>query len=161
MARNALQKKATDDSKRLRWLAKSALFRYVYFGMLFKYTGANDEIEKRFGGVFADTVKQSFEVLSELSRAHDFKVIVSVFPLFRKRKAEDFEGYAFLAEHAYVGALAERNAFVHLDLLETFRACAEEGPVAIDVYHPNERGHRCAAEALAKEIERMRPMARN
>lgn len=161
MARNALQKKTTDDSKRLQWLAGSALFRYLYFGLLFKRTGANDEIQKRFGGVFADTVKQSFKLLSDLSRTHDFKVIVSVFPLFRKKKAEDFEGYSFQSEHAYVRTLSERNKFVHLELLETFQACAKEGPVAIDVYHPNEHGHRCAAERLAKEVERMRLMVRN
>lgn len=161
MARNALQKKATDDSKRLQWLAKSALFRYLYFGLLFKHTGAKDEVEKRFGGVFTDTVKHSFELLSELSRTHAFTVIISVFPLFRKKKAEDFEGYSFQSEHAYVRTLSEKNSFVHLDLLETFQACAKEGPVAIDVYHPNEHGHRCAAETLAKQVERMRLMVRN
>jgi lysophospholipase L1-like esterase len=161
MTRNTLQKKAADDSKSLKWLAKSALFRYLYFGLFFKYTGANDEVEKRFGGVFADTVKQSFELLAELSRTHEFSVIVSVFPLFRKKKAEDFEGYSFQSEHAYVRTLSEKNRFVHLDLLETFRACAKEGPVAIDVYHPNEHGHRCAAETLAKQVERMRLMVRN
>ena len=128
---------------------------------IFKHTGADEEVEKRFGGVFADTVKQSFERLSELSRTHDFKVIVSVFPLFRKKKAEEFEDYSFLSEHAYVRTLSEENKFVHLDLLETFRACAKEGSVAIDVYHPNERGHRCAAEALADQVERMRLMVRN
>jgi hypothetical protein len=161
MARNALQKRAADDSKSLQWLAKSALFRYVYFGLLFKLTGADDEIERRFGGVFADTVKQSFERLAELSRTHDFRVIVSVFPLFRKKKAEDFEGYSFLSEHAHVRTLSEENGLVHLDLLEAFRACAKEGPVASDVYHPNERGHRCAAETLAGQVERIRETVRN
>ena len=161
MARNALQRRAADDSRGLQWLARSALFRYVYFGLLFKPSGADDEIEKRFGGVFADTVKQSFEQLAELSRAHDFKVIVSVFPLFRRKKSEDFGGYAFLPEHAYVRALSEANDFVYLDLLETFRACARGGPVARDVYHPNERGHRCAAEALAEQVERVRLMVRS
>jgi hypothetical protein len=99
--------------------------------------------------------------LSELSRAHNFKVIVSVFPLFRGKKAEDFEGYAFLSEHAYVRALSEEGHFVHLDLLETFRACVKGGPVAVDVYHPNERGHRCAAEALATEVEHLRATIRS
>jgi len=161
MARNALQKKAADDSNALRWLAKSALFRYVYFELFLKYAGTSEEFEKRFGGVVADTVKQGFEQLAELSRAHDFEVIVSVFPLFRKKKAEDFQGYAFESEHVYVRALSEANGFVHLDLLETFRACAEEGPVAIDVYHPNERGHRCAAKTLAEQVERARSMPKS
>jgi lysophospholipase L1-like esterase len=159
MARNALAKRATDDSQRLQWLTRSALFRYVYFGLIFQHTGASDEVERRFGAVFADTVKESFGRLSELSRTHNFKVIVSVFPLFRKKKAEDFEGYSFQSEHTYVRTLSEENDFVHLDLLETFRACAREGPVATDVYHPNERGHRCAAEALAEEVERTRSAA--
>jgi len=160
MARAALQKRAIDESTGLQWLTRSALFRYVYFGLFFNHTGANDEVEKRFGSVFSDTVKQSFELLSELSRTHAFKVIVSVFPLFRKKKAEDFEGYSFQSEHAYVRTLSEKNGFVHLDLLETFQACAKEGPVAMDVYHPNEHGHRCAAQTLAKQVEQMRSMVR-
>ena len=156
MAMHALQKKAVDDSRRLQWLVKSALFRYLYFGLLFEPGGATGEVERLFGGVLADTVRQSFELLAELSRAHEFKVIVSVFPLFPKKKTEDFDGYPFLSEHAYVRALSEANDFVHLDLLETFQVCAREGRVAVDVYHPNERGHRCAAEALAKQIELVR-----
>ena len=157
MARHALQRRAIDDSKPLQWLTESALFRYLYFGFLFKYADANDEIQKRFAGVLADTVKPSFEALSELSRAHQFKVMVAVFPLFPRKKTEDFQGYPYLSEHAYVRSLSQENAFINLDLLETFRACAKDGPVAIDIYHPNERGHRCAAAALAEQIQRMRP----
>jgi lysophospholipase L1-like esterase len=160
MARTALQTRATDESRSLRWLAQSAMFRYVYFGLLFEHVGAEDEMGRQSGGVFADTVKQSFELLAELARTHDFRVIVSIFPLFRRKKAEDFEGYAFRSEHAYVRTLSEQNGFVHLDLLERFQACAKEGPVAMDAYHPNERGHRCAAEALARQVEEMRPMVR-
>jgi hypothetical protein len=51
--------------------------------------------------------------------------------------------------------LSEANHFAHLDLLETFRACAKGGPVATDVCHPNEGGHRCAAEAIADAVGRM------
>ena len=75
--------------------------------------------------------------------------------LFRGKKAETFEGYAFASEHAYVRELSEENHFAHLDLLEAFRACVKEGPIAIDVYHPNERGHRCTAKAIADEVGRM------
>jgi lysophospholipase L1-like esterase len=155
MARTALQRKATEESKSLQWLTQSALFRYVYFGLLFDHAGANDEVEKQFGDVFADTVKESFELLSQLSRTHEFKVIVAGFPLFRRKKAETFEEYAFQSEHAFVRALSERSGFVYLDLLEAFRACAKEGPVAVDVYHPNERGHRCAADALSRQVEQL------
>ena len=156
MARSSVQKKAVDDSKALQWLSKSALFRFLYFGVFFEFPGAQNEIEQRFSGVLADTVKPSFEKLAELSRAHDFKVLVGVFPMFRKKKAEDLEGYGFLSEHAYVRTLSEENHYDHLDLLEAFRACAKAGPVALDLYHPNERGHRCAAEAFAKEVDRIR-----
>jgi lysophospholipase L1-like esterase len=156
MARSAVQRKAVDESRTLEWLSRSALFRFLYFGVFYTFAGAQTEIDRRFGGVLADTVRPSFERLSELSRANNFRVIVAVFPMFRKRKAEDFEGYAFLADHEYVRALSEEHHFDHLDLLETFRACAKEGPVAIDIFHPNERGHRCAAEAIAEAVNRAR-----
>jgi lysophospholipase L1-like esterase len=161
MTRSSVQKRAVDKSRALRWLSKSALFRFLYFGVFFTFAGADDEIGKRFSGVLADTVEPSFERLAELSRAHNFKVIVGVFPMFRRQKAENFESYSYMAEHAYVRALSEENHFDHLDLLEAFRACVKAGPVAIDVYHPNERGHRCAAEALAAEIDRLIPTARS
>ena len=161
MTRDALRRRAIDGSPALRQLTKSALFRYIYFGVFFTYGGAQAEIEKRFGGVAADTVEPSFSTLSALSRAHHFTVIVSVFPLFPRKQAEAFEAYPYSSEHAYVRRLSEENGFVHLDLLEAFRACAEGGPVAIDIYHPNERGHRCAAGALAEQIERLRPPVRS
>ena len=81
--------------------------------------------------------------------------------MFPKKKAEDSKAYSFLPEHACVRTLSKENDFGHLELLETFRVCAKQGPVAIDMYHPNERGHKCAAEALADQVQRMRPMARN
>jgi len=161
MTRSAAEKQAVDDSGALRWLSRSALFRLVYFGLFFTFAHAQSDIEQRFGSVMADTVKPSFERLAELSRAHNFKVIVGVFPQFRAKKAEDFKGYAFLPEHAYVRTLSEENHFVYLDLLETFRTCAKGGPVAVDFYHPNERGHRCAGEALAAEVERILPTLRS
>jgi len=159
MTRSSVQKRAVDESHALQWLSTSALFRFLYFGVFFTFDRAHHPIDKHFEGVLADTVEPSFERLAELSRVHGFKVIVGVFPMFRKQKAENFDGYSFMAEHAYVRSLSEENHFDHVDLLEAFRACVKGGSVAIDLYHPNERGHRCAAEALAVEVVRLRALA--
>jgi GDSL-like Lipase/Acylhydrolase family len=100
MTRNAFRRKTVDDSRALQWLSRSSLFRLVYFGPFFTSAGAPGEIEKRFAGVLADTVKPSFERRAQLSRAHHFEALVSVFPLFRGKKAETFEGHAFASGHA-------------------------------------------------------------
>lgn len=40
-----------------------------------------------------------------------------------------------------------------LDLRPAFQRCARDGEIALDTLHPNVRGHRCAAQALARALE--------
>jgi hypothetical protein len=115
MTRNAFRRKTVDDSRALQWLSRSSLFRLVYFGPFFTSAGAPGEIEKRFAGVLADTVKPSFERRAQLSRAHHFEALVSVFPLFRGKKAETFEGHAFASGHATSATMAALIRMVDVD----------------------------------------------
>jgi lysophospholipase L1-like esterase len=99
-----------------------------------------------------DTVEPAFARLGELARAHRFRVLVAVFPRFRKL----FDYGPWEGEHRAVATLAERHGFAHLDLLAAYRGPCWTGDLddlAYDRWHPTERGHRCAAEALAGAVE--------
>jgi lysophospholipase L1-like esterase len=100
-----------------------------------------------------DTVAESFAELASLSRQHGFRVLVAVFPRFGKHLNR------FPRQHDFVRGLAETNGFDLLDLRDTFRRCrtvAPEIPIATDTWHPSAYGHRCAAEAMASTVVRMR-----
>jgi lysophospholipase L1-like esterase len=100
-----------------------------------------------------DTVAASFNELAALSRKHEFRVLVAVFPRFGQHLNR------FPQEHEYARALAETHGFALLDLRATFRRCraaAPSTPIATDTWHPSAYGHRCAAEAMASSLLKMR-----
>jgi hypothetical protein len=49
---------------------------------------------------------------------------------------------------------AADHGFAFADLLPAFLACSRtgDGPVGFDAFHPTERGHECAAAALAERV---------
>ncbi len=134
------------------FLVKSALYRFFRYRIFPPHRGAADptRVEKYLAEVGADRVAEYFGVLDELGKRHGFEVLVAVFPRF----AKDFHKYSLGKEHTYARDLATRNQFHHLDLIEPFQACrdASPEPIEVDNFHPNARGHRCAAEALAGKI---------
>ncbi len=123
-------------------LHKSALFRVLWYRVL----GMHKKRPKNFGTVSDDTVGESFAWLEKLSERHGFRTMVAVFP-----ELTDLADYRFSAEHDFVEDLAAPTKLQVVDLLEPFRACT--GTLSRDRYHPNENGHRCAANALADAIE--------
>jgi lysophospholipase L1-like esterase len=125
------------------YLMRSALYRLLYDRILPKRPAPapND--------VGQDMVEASFRELSALSRDHHFAVLVAVFPVF-----EDLRDYRHEELHGALRALSVKNGFEHIDLLSSFRQCADETsePLAFDRLHPTERGHACAGAALANYI---------
>jgi len=90
-------------------------------------------------------------VLKSLAREHHFDVEIAVFPYFVKT----FAYYKHADQHAWVAAESAKYGFHLLDLLSPMAQCREAAapePINVDNYHPNERGHRCAAEAMANQI---------
>jgi lysophospholipase L1-like esterase len=105
---------------------------------------------------YKDTVEDALTELAQLSKSHDFEVLLTVFPDFAK-KDKGLEGkYTFVEEHQKLAEISRNNDFHHLDLLETFRDCKRSAPsgytISYDRYHPNSIGNRCAGDAIAEKI---------
>lgn len=122
-------------------LMGSALYRFLRF-----HAGSAREPGPLISG---DTRPEAFELLGRLSREHDFRVLVTLFPRFGKILT-----YRWGAEHQAVTEMARRNELPVLDLLEPFQACwkAATEPLGFDRFHPTASGHRCAARALVDQI---------
>ncbi len=134
------------------YLVHSALYRFFRYRIFPPQQGPADpkRVERYLAEVATDRVAEYFEVLEKLSKQNGFEVLVAVFPRF----AKDFHRYPHAKEHTYARDLAARHTFHHLDLILPFQACrdASPEPIEVDPFHPNARGHACAAEALAGKI---------
>jgi len=137
-------------------LVRSALYRLFFFRVFAPRAKSGDEskqFERALAAISGDTVAPSFAALRALARERNFRVLVAVFPYF----AGLSRGYAFRAEHASARAEAEKNGFEVVDLLAPMQRCRKESRRRInyDSFHPNETGHRCAAEAMAPAIRHL------
>ena len=85
--------------------------------------------------------------ISRLSNKKDVTLVAVVFPLFGLPLDEN---YPFHPLHQKVGKLLTEKQIPHLDLFETFRGIPLDRIQVIpgQDFHPNEIGHRMAAEAI-------------
>ena len=125
------------------WLANSALFRFVWFRVLKKH-----ERPGTYDALGEDTVAASMAELAQLAEAHDFSVAIAVFPDFR-----DLETYRFQDQHEFIADIGKRHGFEMIDLLEGFSQCGEG--LSDDHYHPNTRGHACAADLISRALTQL------
>lgn len=106
-----------------------------------------DKSKIREGDSTKNSVDNSFNELSVLSKQHNFQVLVIVVPRF-----DDLLNYPFQQEHVKIKNYAKDNGFYYLDLLLYFQECSKKEIVYIDIYHPSEYGHICAAKSTASYI---------
>lgn len=148
--REANQKsRAVPESAGRRLLVKSALYRFLRYAAFprkdsrWLSSGTSDR-----GG----TVEASLRELAELAREERFRVLLAVFPVL-----PNFFDRDYAQRHDDLDRLSEDLGFSHLDLRYPFRKCRTEWRryMGLDLYHPTAAGHRCAAEAMAAEVERM------
>lgn len=104
-----------------------------------------------------EKVRSSFQKIRDLSIKHNFPVLLVVFPLLDKTPQATFQDYHWHAVHQQVLAAAQENDFDTLDLLPAF---ANYMPLdlkikASDRLHPNELGHRVAAEAIFEKLRNL------
>ena len=95
------------------------------------------------------SIEEAFVDLGTLRREQGFPVVVVIFPLMMDTAIE----YPWADIHRRVAAQAKQNGLLVVDLLDQYR---EVGLplVRADGVHPNDVGHRIAAEQLAAVIER-------
>jgi lysophospholipase L1-like esterase len=143
------------SSKPLRRLAlKSALYRTVVFGPVPSEELAEQQAEEiesqaRRPDLVTpqrDWVGPAFDELAALAEDRGFEVAVVVFPYLSPSRTYP---EARQRVHDRVVALSARHGFPVLDLLEPLRRCRwDHGRIHFDRFHPNERGHACAADAI-------------
>jgi len=129
------------------WLGRSALYRFLRYRVLRPdHPPADDGLLDR------DTVEEALADLHRLAEDGGFEVLMAVFP-----RLDALDPYPFEEDHRRVRASATHHRFAYLDLLPAFLACSRggDGPVGFDAFHPTERGHDCAAEALAEQVRGM------
>jgi lysophospholipase L1-like esterase len=135
---------------------RSALFRWFRFVVLPALGIDSKPFQNRNPEIFGvDTVEPYLNKLAELSRQHEFGVLVTMFPDFRfvDRQIDVYEDGA---EHRRIKEVVLHNGMPFLDLLPVFLACKEKNPteyLASDRYHPKLPGNRCAAQGIAEYIE--------
>jgi lysophospholipase L1-like esterase len=139
-------------------IRSSALFRFIRYRVMPSFGYELSKSEERDPQVFgADSVDEYFGVLEEVSKEHEFEVLVVVFPELGEIDKGDTE-YPRTKDHLRTKQLAEKHGFEFLDLLAAMRECKETNPrqlVGYDRFHPRPLGHDCAAGAIAKTVEQI------
>ena len=96
-------------------------------------------------------VTTAFQKLRALSRDHDFKVIVLVWPM-----VIDYSDYQFRSVHEWIIEQATANEFAAIDLLPVYatRPFRTLQVTSEDYVHPNVIGHKMAAAEFVKWMAR-------
>ena len=136
-------------------IGKSALVRFIVYRVMPHFSERSEEQAKRDPQQFADDrVEEYFIKLKELSEAHNFKVLIALFPDFRSIEVQS-PTYPYKHEHEKIELLASSLGFTLLDLLEPMRLCKKrigDRLIAFDRYHARPPGHHCAANAIADTL---------
>lgn len=94
-------------------------------------------------------MRRSLKQLADLSKEHEFDVLVAIFPSFPVA-----EPYEFHSDHAWIQRAMDINNLPRIDLLEDMQACSKKlnRSLGADSLHPTAEGHHCAGKALARYI---------
>lgn len=135
------------------WWERSELLRFLA-------GKRQDWIERRLGGgdYFRwlhepstdewKSVPAAFARMRELAASRSLRVVLAIFPTFKK--FTQWSDYPYGALHEQVRRAAEAEQFTVLDLLEVYRDSGEPpSRLARDPDHPGPIGHELAARALA------------
>jgi lysophospholipase L1-like esterase len=128
-------------------LARSALVRWVYLRIGAALFASPASEPNGLSPPSQDTVAESLARLGALAREHDFDVVVAWIP-----KLDDLDNAGQPDHLEQRREDARANALEFLDLSGALRACAKQGPVAVDALHPNVRGHACIGRAIARHV---------
>lgn len=147
-----------NKSKINTWLMKSAVYRKIYFFVVYNMFNAEN---KWNNAVFADKYKSfnmlnvGFEMLSDLQKEYKFQLYVFVVPYLK-----DFKNYSDIGIHKKI--IAELNRYPDIrtfDLLGCFSQSADDGKIfrghnPNDFCHPNEKGHELIAGFMYDNLKK-------
>ena len=142
------------------WWSASALFGLI--GRRIRATRDAQNRIRNYRALFTEDSpgfvesQRALKRMGDLAARRNLPWIVAVFPLLGNPLDDT---YPFFAETRKVMAAARNAGAVPLDLFPRFRGLdwthlVANGP---DDEHPNEIGHRIAAQAIAEEIDRLFP----
>jgi lysophospholipase L1-like esterase len=131
-------------------LLESHLIRALWY-RLSDFPG--EELPSPSNDRYAVRISEDFEPLRRLSVKHGFDVLVAIFPLLQRQTEA---GYAEAWQHEVVARVAREKGFDALDLLPAFEAAGAGDLQRLrgrcGAMHPDERGHRVAAEAILERL---------
>lgn len=141
-------------------LTWSAVYRLLFLGLI--RDDMQNERDQELKHLTENTVGSSFARLAEISREQGFPVFVVVFPRLEKRLvSRKYQGIYRLVMHKSrvdarkVQEYSTNHGFMHLNLALAMERCRGDGEsLAVDNFHPNERGHACAADAITQFLLR-------
>ena len=101
-------------------------------------------------GEYWNSVVESFKGFKALSEQDEFKLVVVVFPMLY-----DFKDYPFTAYHEQALSLFKQLEIDYIDLMPVFNRyqASDFRIVKADATHPNELGHRLAAEEIDRYFQ--------
>jgi len=100
---------------------------------------------------FGSIPERGFSTIRELCSEKGIPVVVAIFPTFPDGGEEEDAPYGQSHEHEVVTGWAEDAGFEVIDLLSKFEEHGR-GKNSLDIYHPNNDGHRLAAEELFRYL---------
>ena len=112
-----------------------------------------DEYHARIHCVYWPNVEALFGRLGRVADARDTPIVPIIHPVFEEGR--DFANYSLTNLHEQLRALADDNQLPAIDLLDAYRPhhsddLRQQLKVRFDPWHPNEKGHAIAADAIAQ-----------
>ncbi|MBU1854214.1 MAG: SGNH/GDSL hydrolase family protein [Nanoarchaeota archaeon] len=113
------------------------------------------QMKKRFAK--KGITEKGFEEIKAISEKNDFPVLVAVFPIFHYQKNVSIlingtistkEKYVFENVHKNMILLSKENGFMALDMVQIYGTKKLVEDYRADGWHPNNKGHKVAAEAI-------------
>ncbi len=138
------------------WI-RNVLYSYMYTELKFNYIldtlglkknvvkatldQYNSEINKEYNN-------ELFKKLRGIAEKNDIRVVVVIFP-----GLIDFNNYPYNGVHEYLTETSSNNGFYVIDLFDTYKSHSPES-LQVNEYdsHPNELGHRLAAEKILEKL---------
>ena len=142
------------------YLAHFVAKQFFLLRELWRARGCRAEFHERLHYAYRREIQAHIRRIGEWSRAHRVPVVFAIHPVFEA--GGRFEAYSLSSVHADLAAMAEEAGLAVVDLREAYLGRDPETlklpdpPGWHDAWHPNEEGHRLAAEFLAAYLRTAR-----